>query len=304
MIAGGLILDGPEPVDPSVSVAVSDASEAMEAVDMLAANGVDFIKVYTLLPRDAYFAVIERARAIGLPVAGHVPAAVSIAEAVAAGQASIEHLRAELEPLCADLDPESCKALIISFREAEIYNTPTLAVLEAKSFAGYRSPGSPSIVMDLPEVVQGYWQDSARNHATRPAAYYTARRALFSKQAAFVARLAKNGAPLLAGSDTGNPFIYPGSSLHRELELLVEAGLSPRDALFAATLAPARFLNIADSTGALRAGYTADLVLLEGNPLEDISNVRRISGVVLRGRLLPSSEADVPGISQRREDLP
>ena len=158
--------------------------------------------------------------------------------------------------------------------------------------------------MELPAVVQEYWRSSAKSHLARPAEYFKERRALFTAQTAFVARLAEDGAPLLAGSDTGNPFIYPGSSLHRELELLVEAGLSPRDALYAATLGPARFLDIADSTGALRAGYTADLVLLEGNPLEDISNVRRISGVVLRGRLLPSSEADVPGISQRREDLP
>ena len=90
----------------------------------------------------------------------------------------------------------------------------------------------------------------------------------------------------MAGSDAGNPFIFPGLSLHRELELLVEAGLTAQEALLSATLGPARFLGIADSVGEVRPGFTADLVLLGGNPLDDILNVRRVSEVVVRGRAL------------------
>ena len=97
IVAAGLIVDGDEPVDASISVGVGDTASARRAVDSLARAGADFIKVYTLLERDVYFAVVEAARAAGLPVAGHVPASVTPEEAARAGQRSIEHLLDELD---------------------------------------------------------------------------------------------------------------------------------------------------------------------------------------------------------------
>jgi imidazolonepropionase-like amidohydrolase len=286
VVAAGAILDGPEPVDPSVSIAASSAAEAVAAVDRLAAAGVDFIKVYTLLPRPAYFAAVERASVLRLPVSGHLPAAVTLAEAVAAGQVSIEHLRDEIEPFCLGWEEARCASLVAELRSAGVYSTPTLAVLEAKGTPGYRQDRPSLRGGTLPEVVEAFWHAAAESQTARPAEYFSRRAAIFRHESALVARLAAGGAPLLAGSDTGNPFIYPGESLHRELELLVAAGVSPRDALLAATLVPARMLGLSDTTGALRVGLEADLVLLEGNPLDDISNTRRIAGVVLRGQLL------------------
>ncbi|MDE2753307.1 MAG: amidohydrolase family protein, partial [Gemmatimonadota bacterium] len=104
-----------------------------------------------------------------------------------------------------------------------------------------------------------------------------------------------------AGTDTPNPFVYPGFSLHDELELLVRAGLSSRDALTAATTAPAEFLGATDSLGAVAAGMLADLVLLEANPLDDIGNTRRIALVVANGRFFARPELDALLEEVRRE---
>ena len=97
----------------------------------------------------------------------------------------------------------------------------------------------------------------------------------------------RTGVRLLAGTDAPNPYVYPGFSLHEELELLVEAGLSPLEALQTATVNPAKFLRIERAIGTIEKGKLADLVLLEANPLENITNTRRISAVVVNGRYLP-----------------
>ena len=95
--------------------------------------------------------------------------------------------------------------------------------------------------------------------------------------------LHRAGVTLLAGSDLGNPFLVPGHSLHRELEFFVDAGLTPLEALQTATLNPAQVLGVADTMGQVKPGYVADLVLLDANPLEDITNIRGVKGILLRG---------------------
>ncbi len=139
---------------------------------------------------------------------------------------------------------------------------------------------------EIPPPVQDFWSTAAATQGSRPGEYFEARRDIFAEEMGLVSRLNHAGAPILAGSDTGNPFIYPGLSLQRELALLVEAGMTTREALASATPHPAAFLGIADSVGVIRPGYSADIVLLDGNPLEDIANVGNVVGVVLRGRPL------------------
>lgn len=286
IIAAGPILDGPEPVDPSISIALQTPAEARQAVDRLAEAGVEFIKVYTLLPREAFLSVLERAREVGLPVVGHVPAEVTVLEAVEAGLVGIEHLRDELEPMCHQTTPIVCAQLIERFVELGVHNTPTLVVLEAKSLEGYRSSPNAAAVPEIPEIVQESWNTAAATQSSRPGRYFETRRDIFAHEMDLVGRLNEAGAPILAGSDTGNPFIYPGLGLQRELTLLVEAGMTTREALASATLVPAAFLGLADSIGAIRTGHAADVVLLDGNPLEDIANVSRVVAVILRGRPL------------------
>jgi len=289
IVAAGKVLDGPEPVDPSISIAVSGPDDGVRAVEDLVSSGADFIKVYTLLPRDAYFAVVEASARLGVPVAGHVPASVSPLEAAEAGQASIEHLRDELGPFCQRGEEASCDSLMERFRALGTYNTPTLAVLEAKSIRGYRRASDPGWEAELPETVRAFWEESRRTQSLRPQTYFDERDSIFTWELELVARLARVGAPLLAGSDAGNPYILPGPGLHRELELMVKGGLTAREALASATLVPARFLGVSDSVGALCSGCIADVVLLRRNPLEDISSVRQIAWVVLRGKALDAS---------------
>ena len=126
----------------------------------------------------------------------------------------------------------------------------------------------------------------------RPDEYFRQRRATYREELWLVGLLQQAGIPILAGSDTGNPFIFPGTSLHQELEELVASGLTPRDALATATTTPARFLGVSDSLGSVREGYLADLVVLEANPLEDVRNTRRIAAVVTRGTLLTRRDID------------
>lgn len=207
----------------------SGPGDGLRAVEDLVVAGVDFIKVYTLLPRDAYFATLDAASLRNFPVVGHVPASLSPLEAVEAGEVGI------------------------------------------------------------PETVRSFWEASRQAQSQRPSSYLDERETIFAWELDLVARLAEAGAPLLAGSDAGNPFILPGPGLHRELELMVEAGLTSREALAAATSVPARFLGVRDSIGALCSGCMADVVLLRNNPLEDISSVRQVARVVSRGRVLDPS---------------
>ena len=286
IVAAGSILDGPEPVSPDISVAVSNPEDGTRAVQDLVSAGADFIKVYTLLPRDAFFAILEAATALGVPVVGHVPGSVSVREAVEAGQIGIEHLRDELGAFCTPGAEAACDSLIQTFRTLGVSNTPTLVVLEAKGIPGYQSPEDRETDIPVPDLVRALWQDSRRSHSERPETYFDGRKEIFEREMNLVARIDDAGAPLLAGSDAGNPFIFPGPGLHRELELLVLAGLTPRAALATATTAAARFLGVSDSIGVLCNGCVADIVLLRGNPLERISSIRQIAGVVLRGEVL------------------
>ncbi|MEN8374570.1 MAG: amidohydrolase family protein [Gemmatimonadota bacterium] len=294
VVASGPVLDGPQPIDPSISLAVETPEEAARAVDELAAAGADFVKVYTMLPREAYFAVLEAAAARGLPVAGHVPGEVTPIEAAQAGQVSIEHLRDEIDPpLCEPAEPGDCDPVIGAFGAAGTYQTPTLVVLRAKSVRGYvEDADAPPDLALLPDVVTREWEALAGMQRERPADYFAWRGGVFRDEVRLVGRLHDAGVPLLAGSDTGNPFIVPGASLHDELAWLVEAGLTPAAALATATTVPARFLGAADSLGAVRAGYAADLVLLEASPLEHISATRRVRAVVRAGELLTREDLD------------
>jgi imidazolonepropionase-like amidohydrolase len=115
---------------------------------------------------------------------------------------------------------------------------------------------------------------------------------LWQKQLDVILRMHEAGVPLLAGTDLGGDFIYPGFSLHDELALFVQAGLTPGEALKTATYNPAKFLGMLDRLGTVEKGKLADLVLLDANPLEDIHNTQKIRAVVINGRLLDRQELD------------
>lgn len=291
IVAAGVILDGPEPVQADVSIAVADAAAARMAVASLAQEGVDFIKVYTLLPRDAYFAVIQEARRLGLPVAGHVPAAVTIEEAARAGQRSIEHLHDELEPLCTQRDGARCLQLAAEFRQFQVWQVPTLVALRKGFFDDEAIVRDPRLRY-IPRGLREDWLAERAARIGRGADHLAGKRRRYADEEWLTGFLAREHVGLLAGTDAGTAFCYPGFSLHDELGLLVQAGLSPVDALRAATSAPAEFLGKSDSMGTIAVGRDADMVLLRSNPLANIAATREIEAVVLRGRVLDRVDLD------------
>jgi len=292
VIAAGEVLDGPQPVQADISIPVSDAARATVTVDSLARAGVDFIKVYTLLPREAYFAVLAEARRVGLHVAGHVPAAVTPEDAALAGQRSIEHLRDEIEPYCSPRAAGACARLATLFRTERTWQVPTLVVLRAKAFFDDPAVTTDMRLRYMPAALRTEWLAERQAKLLRGNDYLASKRARYADEAWLTGFLAQERVPLLAGTDAGLAFSYPGFSLHDELALLVGAGLTPLDALRAATLSSAEYLAARDSMGTIAVGQVADLVLLKGNPLVSIGATREIDAVVLRGRVLDRRDLD------------
>lgn len=292
VVASGQMLDGPEPVQADISIAVADRAEAIAAVDALKLADADFIKVYTLLGRDAYFAVVDHARQVGLPVAGHVPAAVTVEEATLAGQRSIEHLRDEIEPFCRPTDVPACARLAALFRSRQTWQVPTLVVLRNKAHFDDAALATDPRLRYLPAELRAEWLAERTGKLGRGPKYLATKRAWFADESWLIRYLVAQGVPILAGTDAGVSFSYPGYSLHQELELLVEAGMTPIDALRAATLSPAEYLGEDKTMGAIEPGRVADLVLLRADPLADIRATQQVEAVVLRGRLLDRVELD------------
>jgi imidazolonepropionase-like amidohydrolase len=290
MIVASPIVDGPRPVWPN-SIAVSNEDEGRKAVRSVKKMGADFVKVYSLLPRDAYFAIADEAKRQGLSFAGHVPFSVSAAEASDAGQKSIEHLTG-VRPGATTLEtyndrkPEDLFALFV---KNETWQCPTLTVLRSRAYLGDENFRRDQRLKFIPPPMKERWGQRIANRNEENSA--NAKR-VFQKELEIVGAMRKAGVQLLAGTDTGNPFCYPGFSLHEELALLVIAGLTPVEALRSATLNPAKFLGLDKTLGTIEQGKIADLVLLDANPLEDVRNTQKINAVISNGRLFDRKALD------------
>lgn len=303
------IFDGPQPIWQG-SFPLDSPEKARKAVQGVKKAGADFVKVYSLLPREVYFAIAEESKRIGIPFAGHVPMLVTVEEAVRAGQKSMEHVygvdiatsahqqqhMAELAQVLASAangreavgvwrgkkkeildhhDTRKADALFELFAASGTWQCPTLVVLRSIAHVDNRALTQDPNLRYVPPAMKAFW----RKRETDPV-----RKADYRRSLELVGKMFRAGVPLLAGTDVGNPYIAPGFSIHEELKLLVEAGLTPLAALQAATINAARFMG-RDDIGAVQVGKLADLVLLDANPLEDIANTAKIHAVVYRGQL-------------------
>ena len=247
---------------------VRTPAEARTAVRELHAAGVDFIKTHRATPRDAFFAMVEEARAEGLAVVGHVPLALSWPEAATAGMRSMEHAQTLLENEISAGNPPAANALdamarIDGPRGDEVF----AALVQAHAFFDPTLAGYESTINNRPEVA-------------------AQRRALFEHLKAYVKRASDAHVQLLAGTDVLDHF---GDMLLTEEERLVDAGLTPRQALRAATSTPAALMQRRD-LGRIGPGAEASLLVLEADPTTDIAALRRLSLVVLRGRVIMPAE--------------
>jgi imidazolonepropionase-like amidohydrolase len=304
IVTAGPILDGPRDDAAEFHLAVATPEEARRAVDSLARRGVDFLKVYHFLGRDSYFAIADEAHRRGLPFAGHLPPTVTPIEAADAGQRSVEHLYGVVEhvlgreamrstpfvELVKRYDEAKADALFRHLAARGTWQTPTLAHFHSFAFrdvpdSGYvNDPHAAYLTAEMRRRWERYMP--AR---TLPADVAANRAAGYRKLSEVVGAMQRSGVGILAGTDNGIKYVYPGFGLHDELARLVDAGLTPLQALQAATINAATFLAMADSVGTVQAGKVADLVLLDGDPLADIANTRRISAVVVGGRLIDAA---------------
>jgi hypothetical protein len=317
----GRILDGPGG-RLDVGVGVASAGEGRRLVQSSRRQGADFIKVYNLLPRDVYLAILDEAKRQRMPIAGHVPFAMTAAEVSDLGQKSIEHttdlftscsrdevaLRQELREraqalagsdsnaarmpveikAAASFEEGKAAALFARFARNGTWQCPTLAVRRASTSAGLGQADTDSRLKYIPSSVRDNWHTTFTQRIAPPSEMEQRNRR-FQKTLEIVGAMQRVGVGILAGTDILNPYVFPGFSLHDELVLLVQAGLTPMEALQAATVNPARFLKLTSSLGTVEKGKIADLVLLEANPLEDISHTQRIGAVVVNGRYLPKA---------------
>jgi imidazolonepropionase-like amidohydrolase len=288
MVIASRIIDGPNSF-VSGAVKVNNEEEARAAVRKAKQEGADFIKVHDTLSRDAYFAVIDEAKRLGLPVEGHVPAAISAKEASDAGQKSIEHFTGLAE---SETDMAKADALISILKKNHTWNCPTIIMRNNYAVLDDRSLANDPRLRYVKPSWKNSWLSMTNGSGSIPATEWAGRRETVRREKALVGRFQKAGVGILAGTDDISPYVMPGFSLHDELALLVESGLTPIQALQAATLNPAKFFNQLASFGTVEKGKFADLVLLNANPLEDIRNTTKISAVVVNGRFLDRQELD------------
>jgi len=309
MVATGAILDGTPPIIPSISVGVRTPDEARVAVRQQAAAGVDMIKVYSRLSRDAFLAILDEAEVLDLKVAGHVPETVSIEDAAAAGLACSEHffgfeqvigrllggpVRSTYNGMGADagyllrlgeVDPEALQEVFGRLRASGLTVCPTVVTfkvgVQTAQFQSGDFPQSKYVSPTLLEMWRSLWAGQSN------LAEY-----VWQNWAKMVFALNEAGVPLMAGTDLSVPGVVPGFSLHDELAIWQDAGTPAADILRSATLVPARFMGLGDRLGSLAEGKTASMVLLRANPLENISNARNIEAVFLRGRYFDRAALD------------
>jgi hypothetical protein len=291
--------------------------QAEEAVDYLHDHGADFIKVYSRLPRVAYFAVAAEARKDGIDYVGHVPIYITAKEASEAGQRSIEHL-SEILFACSSDEPALRKQLVATsigaqrdrvrkdqlkvvvntfskkkatelsriFSSNNTWQVPTLLVQHTFAFTTPNDlRNSTGVEYVAPGTVTGWIDRLGSFRKTRNEEDMSVQKRSYELEIQVVRIMHKAGVNFMTGTDA-ETFFAAGFGLHTELALLVEAGFSPLEALQAATFNPATYFHKTAEFGTVEVGKVADLVFLEGNPLQDIHNTQRIAAVVTAGRYL------------------
>jgi len=303
ILSSGPMLDGPKPRFPS-SLAIATPEDGRRAVAELKSRGADFIKLQSLIPREAVWAIAEEAKKQQMAFAGHVPDAMRASEMSEARMKSFEHLIGIFEAsspaeddflkgnksegkFLATYDEARASRLAAVLAKNNTWQCPTLVwerggnLLDATDFSSdTRAKYVPASWRNKTwkrfreEITRGYGNDDLET-----------RKKFIGKELEVANMLHKAGVPFLAGTDTpAGVRIFPGFSLHEELERFVAAGFTPLEALQTATLNPAKFFGMEEQLGTVEKGKLADLVLLTANPLQEIGNSEKIAGVILHGR--------------------
>ena len=319
LFTSGAKIEGVKPVWKG-TIEVGNQADLDAAFVRLKEDRVDFVKITdsTLSP-DLFLAAVRGARANGLRASGHIPMALTVQQAVGAGISSIEHLdyaykagvknEAEIAAAFADkridraeanrqldagFDPATAMAAYRGFAAKGVYVTPTLNGGRILDFLDQDDHANDPYLAYIGPKLQATYAWRVERAAKATPAQIEARHREYHQVAAVLPMLQQAGVTIMAGTDAGflNAFNYPGIGLHDELSLFVKEGLSPAQALSAATRAGPSWFGMLDRYGGIAAGKAADMVLLDANPLQDITATRRIDAVLLRGQVYDRKALD------------
>lgn len=312
IFTSGPKLDGPDPTWDG-SIELESTEEIPAAFDSLESLGADYVKLYdSTIPPDVFLAAIREAEKRDLPVTGHMPFTVNFNEAADAGLDATEHMYYVLKGASAE-EEEITRAVrdgeygfwpaltevIETYNEETAQETyeqmaeegtavvPTLHIGRVLAYLNEEDHSDDAFLNQIGPGIQQTYEgrlQSARNQSEEE---IQRRRNLRERFMNMIPQLQEAGVPILAGSDSGpyNSFVYPGISLHEELKELVDAGLSPLEALQTSVRNGPAFFDVSDRYGKVEPNYAADLVILDNNPLEDIENTQGINAVISRGKI-------------------
>ncbi len=299
---------------------VSGPTQARTMVEEQRASGYDFLKLHPGLSRAEFEAIATTANELGIPFAGHVPVAVGVEGALRSGMATIDHLdgylAAALPPnshglggyggffdvmLADQVDVDRMASLTVATASSTTWNVPTQVLVELRvNDVPVETLSNWPEMRYMPEATVARWAEAkSATLAEHGFDTETAARAIDLRRKLLL-ELHRAGAGLLLGSDSPQVFSVPGFSIHRELDILVAAGLTPYEALHSGTAAVAEFFG--SRGGIVAVGRDADLVLLDANPLADIRNASRIHGVMLRGAWYPAAQLETRIARYRRDN--
>lgn len=301
---------------------VASPADARRMIAEQKQAGYDFLKIHPGLDRPRYDAIADAAHALKMPFGGHVPDAVGLTRALGARQATIDHLDGYMPLLVRDASPladaspgffgfdvagEADEAKIAEVvrmtRDAGTWNVPTQSLIEHVMLP---APSAAELIARdemryVPRQMRDQWVKAKTDRLAQPDYDADRARRFVEVRRKLIKALQDGGAGLLLGSDAPQWFNVPGFALHHELRMLVDAGLTPFEALATGTRNVAKFLDEEESSGTVAAGKRADLILLEANPLADVGNVQKRAGVMLGGRWLTESriQAGLAEIAKR-----
>lgn len=266
----GPVIDGLNPYWP-LSLIISDKDEVFEALSQMKNDGYDAIKVYETLTKEVYDEIIRVAKKFEMPVVGHVPQSLDLKEVLFSGQSSIEHLKG-YEKYFSD------EQIIAETVKSGIWNCPTLLCDKSCENLNYIKKNPPSEIKYVsPNQVYNWENWNPVNLG-------------FVMNMKLLNTLTNNNANIVLGTDVGTPYVVAGFSLHEELSLRQDAGLTPYQILLSATRNCAEMLGYESRLGTIEKAKDADLVLLKNNPLENIKNTKSIVGVMTKGSWYPKEE--------------
>lgn len=315
-----VVYDGSNPYNPQIGVGIKSTDDARAMITKLEQSGVNLLKAYEMLSPEVYQSILAIANEKNLPVTGHVPLSMDVITASNAGLSSMEHFRniemsaaANAPKLLEDrlrllaagqstpgsrlrssihsaqridavrnIDSTRLEAIAEALARNNTAQIPTLGISGGPMHALWEQPEWLDTFDGLSKEAKALWLDNAASLRASSASEEDIEYAKFCYS--LVRYLADRGVKIMAGTDTPIYLLTPGFSLHKELEFLVNAGLSERQALAAATTVPAGYFNLEGELGLVKEDYLADLVILDANPLENISNTQKINGVFRNGK--------------------